>query len=130
MELLRKKGFPYSFDPGACANCSGRCCRGESGYIWVNRGEIDRIVAYLGTNSLDFMAGSVRQVDRRLSLQERWIGEEALCLFFDLATRRCLIYPVRPTQCREFPFWDYFRSCPEELAADCPGVRLNISSSS
>ncbi|MHB8790104.1 MAG: YkgJ family cysteine cluster protein [Desulfobulbaceae bacterium] len=130
MELLRKKGFSYSFDPGACANCSGHCCRGESGYIWVNRGEIDRIAAYLGTNPIDFMAGSVRQVDRRLSLKERWTGDEALCIFFDERIRGCRIYPVRPTQCREFPFWNHFRSCPEELAADCPGVRLNISSSS
>lgn len=130
MELLRKEGFAYSFDPAACADCGGRCCRGESGYIWVNPGEIDRIAVFLGTNPLDFMAGSVRQVDSRLSLKERWTGEEALCLFFDLQARKCRIYPVRPAQCREFPFWDYFRDCPEELAGECPGVRFDISLSS
>lgn len=130
MELLRKEGFAYSFDPAACADCGGRCCRGEAGYIWVNPGEIDRIAVFLGANPLDFMAGSVRQVDNRLSLKERWTGEEAVCLFFDLQARKCRIYPVRPAQCREFPFWDHFRDCPEELAGECPGIRFDISSSS
>ena len=130
MDLLRTEGFAYSFDPEACASCSGRCCRGESGNIWVNREEIDLIAAYLGTNLVDFMAGSVRQVDSRLSLRERWSGEEAICLFFDVQACRCGIYPARPAQCRAFPFWDHFRSCPAELARECPGVRLNISSSS
>jgi uncharacterized protein len=124
MDLLRRKGYAYAFDPAACANCAGRCCRGESGYIWVNRGEIDRIIAFLGTNPVDFMAHSVRQVDNRLSLCERWTGEEAVCLFFDVQAHRCRIYPVRPAQCREFPFWPHFRECPEELARECPGVRL------
>lgn len=123
MDLLRKEGFPYAFDPESCTSCAGRCCRGESGNIWVNRGEIDLIVAYLGTNLVDFMAGSVRQVDGRLSLRERWSGEEAICLFFDVRACRCAIYPVRPAQCRAFPFWDHFRGCPEELAKECPGVR-------
>ncbi|MFZ5797911.1 MAG: YkgJ family cysteine cluster protein [Desulfobulbus sp.] len=130
MALLRKQGFPYAFDPAACATCSGRCCRGESGNIWVTRSEIDRIVAFLGTNLVAFMAGSVRQVEGRLSLKERWAGEEALCIFFNERINGCRIYPVRPLQCREFPFWDYFRDVPEELAGECPGVRLFGSSSS
>ena len=124
MELTRKEGFAYAFDPAACASCTGRCCRGESGNIWVNRDEIDRIVAHLGTNLVDFMANSVRQVDSRLSLRERWTEEEAVCLFFDVLARTCRIYPVRPIQCREFPFWAHFRDCPEQLARECPGVRL------
>ncbi|HBI16501.1 MAG TPA: zinc/iron-chelating domain-containing protein [Desulfobulbaceae bacterium] len=124
MNLLHKEGFTYFFDPAACATCGGRCCRGESGYIWVNRGEIDRIAAYLLMNPIDFIASSVRQVDNRLSLRERRAGEEAVCLFFDLRACKCRIYPVRPAQCREFPFWEHFRNNMEALVRECPGVRL------
>ena len=124
MELLRKEGFAYAFDPAMCASCAGRCCRGESGNIWVSGQEIDRIVAFLGTNRIDFMASAVRRMDNRLSLRELQVGQEAVCLFFDLQARRCRIYPVRPAQCREFPFWAPFRECPAELARECPGIIL------
>lgn len=125
MERIRKQGFAYSFDPAACASCAGRCCRGESGNIWVTGGEIDRMVAFLGSNRIDFVASSLRRTDNRLSLRERRIGQEVVCLFFDFQTRRCQIYPVRPAQCREFPFWVHFRNCPEELVRECPGIRLS-----
>ena len=124
MEYVRREGFAFAFAPAACAGCGGRCCRGRSGNIWVDREEIDRIAAFLGENRIDFLARSVRRVDNRLSLGERWTGEEAVCLFFDIPAGRCRIYPVRPRQCREFPFWDHFRDYPEQVADECPGVML------
>lgn len=33
-----------------------------------------------------------------------------------------MIYEVRPTQCRTFPFWDYFKTRVDELKLECPGV--------
>ncbi|MBW2259743.1 MAG: YkgJ family cysteine cluster protein [Deltaproteobacteria bacterium] len=44
------------------------------------------------------------------------------CLFFDEKNRRCSIYDVRPTQCRTFPFWEYFRDNPDEILKECPGA--------
>jgi Fe-S-cluster containining protein len=128
MELVRRDGFAYAFAPAACDPCGGRCCRGRSGHIWVSPAEIDRITTFLGVNRVDFLARSLRRIDNRLSLAEQWTGTEALCQFFDIPAGRCRIYPVRPRQCREFPFWDHFRERPAELARECPGVMLDSSS--
>ena len=35
--IIRKESYPYSFDSSACATCEGRCCTGESGYIYVTK---------------------------------------------------------------------------------------------
>ena len=47
------------------------------------------------------------------------------CRFLD-EKNGCTIYPVRPMQCRTFPFWASHFDSPEDLEflkADCPGVR-------
>ena len=36
MNLLRRSGFGYEFDASKCERCGGKCCTGESGYIWVS----------------------------------------------------------------------------------------------
>ncbi len=45
--VMKQEGFNYSFDPKACATCQGRCCTGESGYIYVNKKEIENIARLL-----------------------------------------------------------------------------------
>ncbi|MBF0985426.1 MAG: YkgJ family cysteine cluster protein, partial [Campylobacter sp.] len=35
MNLLRQNGFSYEFDASECELCGGKCCTGESGYIWI-----------------------------------------------------------------------------------------------
>jgi hypothetical protein len=43
--IIKKDGFNYSFDFSACSTCQGRCCTGESGYIYVTKAEIGEIVS-------------------------------------------------------------------------------------
>lgn len=123
VKLITKKGFDYCFDPAACDDCRGRCCRGESGYIWVSAVEVEHIAAYLRTSTVDLAARHLLRVDGRLSIRERRTGEELVCVFFDEQTARCAIYAVRPAQCRLFPFWDQFKTCREEVMRECPGVK-------
>ena len=40
-EIKIKSGFGYSFDPSKCSVCKGKCCIGESGYIWISKSEIE-----------------------------------------------------------------------------------------
>ena len=47
MELITKEGFDFSFNPKACEECGGKCCTGESGYIWVNPLEMQKIANFL-----------------------------------------------------------------------------------
>jgi len=116
--------FPYDFDGAACAACGGRCCRGAGGYVWVSREELEAMADARGMNAGLFAKQYARRAQGRLSLQERVIGGEHFCCFFDRAGRRCLIYEHRPEQCRTFPFWERFKADQQELLRECPGVRL------
>lgn len=121
-DMMLKSGFDFGFDPGACADCGGRCCRGDSGYIWVNQREIQSIIRFLGANPIDFMEACIRRVDNRLSIGERQVGTGFQCVFLEMTPKaRCRIYPVRPMQCRTFPFWDRYRNRPPK--DECPGIR-------
>ena len=123
MKRIFQNDYPYSFDPQACAECPGRCCAGESGYIWVNPYEITSLAALLSMNEVDFMQQHLRRIGNRWSLAERVGDEQLICTFFDENQRQCTVYSARPKQCRTFPFWDYFRTHMDELPSECPGVR-------
>ena len=101
-----------------CTQC-GRCCTGDPGYVWVTRAEIQRLARFLDMTVADFGEHFVRQVARRYSLIERPNGD---CVFYD---RGCTVYPVRPVQCRTFPFWPENlkdRAAWDEVEDECPGV--------
>ena len=102
-----------------CTRC-GQCCRGE-GYVWVSRERIREMAEFLGISAEGFTRRYVRLVEGRLSLVEK---EEADCVFWE-ADRGCVVYPVRPVQCRTFPFWPEHLESPaawRELAAEVPGI--------
>ncbi len=122
--IIRKEGFSYGFDPSKCAACEGKCCTGESGYIWLTPAEMQKIADYLEIPIERFKADYLRKVRYRYSLKERQNGESFECIFFDGVAKNCSIYPVRPSQCATFPFWDYFRQHIEEVTEECPGIVL------
>ena len=121
---LTESGYPFVFDPSACKDCPGRCCNGESGNIWVNAREMAAIADHLGLDVPTFAEQYLKKVGYRFSIGERQEGGNFACLFFDEKKMGCGIYEVRPVQCRTFPFWDYFRSRPDEAMEECPGVKL------
>ena len=116
--------FPYEFESTACTSCGGRCCRGRGGYVWLSWEELETMAAARGMSVGLFAKHYARRAQGRLSLQERVLHGEHLCCFFDHAARSCLIYEQRPAQCRSFPFWERFKTSPQELLRECPGVRL------
>jgi len=123
MDLVKKKGYCYGFDSSACQECGGACCTGESGYIWTKRDEIEKIAKFLELNLEDFAKMYLRKVGHRYSLIEREIGDNNYaCVFFDEKLKRCMIYDVRPMQCRTFPFWEQYKGDEGEVRAECPGV--------
>ncbi len=124
MELIEQEGYGYSFDASACAACGGNCCTGESGYIWVKVDEIEAIAGFLEQNIEDFATIHLKKVKHRYSLIERPREKEGdfACIFFDDAMQRCSIYPVRPSQCRTFPFWNQFKQDICEVQKECPGI--------
>lgn len=124
--------FDFCFDSHACKSCGGRCCVGESGYIFLTISEAESIARFLGMGFDDFALRYMKKVGYRFSLIEKPMKNQdsgMACVFFDEESGGCGIYACRPKQCVSFPFWDGFaRDCAsqalEELCALCPGVRL------
>jgi len=104
-----------------CTGC-GACCIGASGYVWVNKAEIEAMASLLGLEVEKFESRYVRQVGIRKSLVEFPNGD---CVFFDNQSRGCQVYEVRPRQCRTWPFWASNLRTPEtwqRTCRDCPGA--------
>jgi Fe-S-cluster containining protein len=85
-----------------CTRC-GACCTGAPGFVWVNDDEILKIASFLALGELDFGERFLRRLARGTSLVEHANGD---CVFYDREARGCRIYPVRPRQCRSWPFWE------------------------
>jgi len=102
-----------------CQVC-GRCCGGEPGYIWMTPEEVRAAAGHLGMDVLDFCNMYLAEYDRGFSLRELEGGD--CCM---LRNGRCLIYAVRPIQCRTWPWWPSnlrSRATWRETARRCPGI--------
>ena len=122
MSIIKKDGFDFTFNPRACDGCDGNCCRGEQGNIWINSGEIYQISDFLDISAIDFIQKYLRPMDNRFSLLEVPVENGFDCIFFNSQKKACSIYEVRPHQCRQFPFWEIYRTYWQSLVKECPGV--------
>ena len=122
--LIKKDGFEFSFDPNGCNSCKGNCCIGESGYIWINAQEMQALAIHLGLSIEELKRIYLNKIDYKFSIKEvKLSSNNFACCFFDLDKKQCSVYDVRPTQCRTFPFWDYFKENKEEVYKECPAVK-------
>jgi Fe-S-cluster containining protein len=122
-----------------CTQC-GNCCTGGPGYVWISRQEIARMADHLRISPQDVIARYCRQVDGKYSLRENpnargeydcvFLREEQVSVGQNaeqiVHTRRiCTVYPVRPLQCRTWPFWSENLRSPEawnRSARRCHGM--------
>lgn len=124
MSSLPPPGEQPWYAPGLrfrCTQC-GNCCSGAPGYVWVTEADIAAIAEYLAVPRGEVRLLHTRPVGGRISLTEFANGD---CTFLDPATHRCRIYPVRPEQCRTWPFWRSNVASPEAWARTgetCPGA--------
>ena len=120
---ITNKEYSYSFDQNKCETCDGNCCIGESGYIWINKQEQKKLAIHLGIKKDQLIDEYLLKVDYKYTIKEKQIGENNFaCIFFDLTKKQCSIYDVRPTQCRTFPFWEYFKNNINEVKEECPAI--------
>jgi Fe-S-cluster containining protein len=106
----------------SCTAC-GKCCAtaGEY-YVFLAAGEAEAIRAQLGLSSSWFR----RRYLARLETGELVLaaGKDERCVFLD-SNGRCSIYPVRPLQCRTYPFWPELvgsRRAWQREAVRCEGI--------
>jgi len=104
-----------------CTQC-GNCCTGSPGYVWVTDEEIRAIADYLDKPIGEVRLLHTRPARGKVSLNEYGNGD---CIYFDPNGRGCTIYPVRPLQCRTWPFWPGNVESPDawkETGRNCPGI--------
>ena len=108
----------------SCTQC-GNCCGGDPGYVWATKEEIAKISAFLGRSDGRLEKQHLRRVGLHYSLTEKPDGD---CIFLTRENGKtgCSIYPVRPLQCRTWPFWkENLRSAEtwDQVArSKCPGM--------
>jgi Fe-S-cluster containining protein len=109
-----------------CTGC-GNCCAGpEEGYIWISKPEIEFLAEHLGTTVEAVRQKYLKRYGLRHSIIED--GKTNDCIFLTgqcSGGRGCAVYPVRPNQCRTWPFWDTNLSSPDAwnwAATRCPGI--------
>ena len=119
---MKQEGFSYAFNPAKCETCEGKCCTGESGYIYLSQDEIVNIAKLLELDTQTFMQQYLYKKGYKYSIKEQVVSMSHDCIFFDREKNGCKIYEARPLQCRTFPFWDYFKNRVSELKQECPGI--------
>jgi Fe-S-cluster containining protein len=122
MSIIKQENYPYAFDSNACNSCEGRCCTGESGYIYVTKQEIEKISNLLNLSVNDFVAKYLFKKGYKYSIKELKYNDSYECIFYDRKSNGCSIYDARPKQCKTFPFWDYYKTRISELKQECPGI--------
>jgi len=120
--LIKEDGYSYAFNPDACSSCQGRCCTGESGYIFVTKDEIQKISELLEIDIDIFVKEYLYKKGYKYSIKEQLFNGSYECIFYDRKSNGCGIYDARPTQCKTFPFWDYYKQKVDELQLECPGI--------
>lgn len=101
-----------------CQQC-GNCCTGGPGYVWISQAEIALLAEHLKLTVDAVIEKYCRKIGSRISLKERRrTSGNYDCIFLkeqkvegngdkvELTRRVCTVYPVRPLQCRTWPFWE------------------------
>lgn len=124
LPLIQEEGGPW-YKEGLRFHCTGcgQCCTGPAGYVWLTPSDIDEIASFLQISKESFLRRYTRAVHGRISLLERRHLGNFDCIF--LKEAKCQIYPVRPKQCRAFPWWPENlrnRAAWRKCAERCEGV--------
>jgi len=108
-----------------CQQC-GACCSGPAeGYIWVTKPEIELIEDFLKITVGQLRREYLRRVGLRTTIIEQAGTKDCIFLQEADSRKRCMIYRVRPSQCRSWPFWESNLASPgswNQAAQKCSGI--------
>lgn len=120
--MIYNKDFAYCFDESKCSECGGKCCTGESGYIFLDDTELNKLAIFFKMQKEEFIKTYCIKIKNRYSLKEKSYLNGYACIFFNENEKNCGIYNLRPNQCKTFPFWEYFKKNIDEVRKECIGV--------
>lgn len=108
------EGFRFACQPGCV-----RCCD-QRGFVYITENDLLRIADYLHMSAAEFESRYVYRTRNQLRLRK---PPRSQCHF--LRSDGCSIHPVKPVQCRLYPFWPElveYRDIWEYEARKCPGI--------
>jgi len=90
-----------------CTGC-GKCCQNE-GEVWMDPTEFSSVASYLNISIQSLLGGYTEKIDLGWAKMANSIdsvsGKQDKCIFLGDDRKTCTIYPVRPNQCRTYPWW-------------------------
>ena len=104
----------FSCKPG-CINCCD-----QKGFVYLTEQDLKNAAKFVGMTAKAFEAQYVYRTKHLLRLRK---PAKSQCHF--LSSGGCSIHPVKPTQCRTFPFWpELVKSRAEwkRTGGYCPGI--------
>ncbi|MEZ5351130.1 MAG: YkgJ family cysteine cluster protein [Bryobacteraceae bacterium] len=113
-----------SDSPGALRfSCQPGCtkCCDTHGYVYLTEQDLNNAAAFVGMKPRAF---EKRYVYRTTHLRRLRKPPDRQCPFLEPG-KGCMIHPVKPTQCRLFPFWPELvedRRAWHYAGFKCPGI--------
>lgn len=108
-----------------CLEC-GHCCSGpDEGYIWITKPEIELVAKHLKMPVDTVCQTYLKRIGLHTTIAEQPKSKDCVFLKSVDGKKICSVYPVRPNQCRTWPFWSGNLLSPNiwNIAAmKCPGV--------
>ncbi|MBN2527392.1 MAG: YkgJ family cysteine cluster protein [Deltaproteobacteria bacterium] len=104
-----------------CTGC-GNCCttHGDYAYVYLTHDNVTEIAAHLGMTHIDFLNTHCAN-DEYGNVHLTMV--EGHCNF--LENNKCMVYSVRPWQCRAWPFWSENLNAEDwhgDVTECCPGI--------
>jgi Fe-S-cluster containining protein len=103
----------------ACQPGCTKCCE-VHGFVYITENDLKNIAGHLGMTPKAFEKAYVVRFKHLLRLRKPRVGQ---CHF--LKGGGCSVHPVKPVQCRLYPFWPELvedRAKWEQERASCPGI--------
>jgi len=102
-----------------CQQGCSSCCK-SGGVVLISDEDVPKISKYLKLSIEDFLKRYTKKDGKKIFLIDREIND---CIF--LEDDKCQIYPVRPAQCKTFPFWPQNLKSEKRwhiIMDECPGI--------
>jgi uncharacterized protein len=116
--VASKSNFEIRF---ACQPGCRKCCE-VTGYVYLTEDDVQKAADFLGMAQTDFEDRFIYRT-RHMRRIRKPKGKSKQCPF--LNEGGCSIHPVKPVQCRLFPFWPELvedRKAWNGTAKWCPGI--------
>jgi len=89
--------------------------------VHISEGDVTKISKYLKISRDEFWKNYTTVEGKKIYLKDNPDKDD--CIF--LKDDKCSVYPVRPIQCRTFPFWPQNLKSEKRwniISTECPGI--------